>query len=154
MALADDIQNRISTQLLTELTNPNDATATTVDTTILGYAISDVTGDFLSYGITLDSTDASHLAVAIDGVLFRLNSYKGIPANKLETRFYAGLDRIEQVGPRSHILPVTDSEVTPSDERPDSISEVRPAFDPDHFGGFAPRPPREIRSYRERIWGQ
>lgn len=68
MALADRWSDFVSTQRAVELTNP-DGVATTVNTTRLNTAASYASGDFATYvGVDYDDTDASHQAIAIQGV--------------------------------------------------------------------------------------
>ena len=95
MSLSTEVQARVATQLLVELTNPNDNTASSIDTTLLGKAVDDVEGDFLSYGITIDVTNKAHVVVAVDGALYRLMAYKGGPeVGAMRSRYHEALERL------------------------------------------------------------
>lgn len=152
MALADEIETRLGTQLLVRMTNRDDATAVTIDAAVLAAAIADVTGDFAMSGITLDASEASHVLVATDGVVWRL-AYYGAPsaegATRYEERYRKGLDRLRLVTSRDRILPVTDGELDPSEDKPPGVTgTVRPSFDREVMGGVVPRQPRGRYPYR------
>lgn len=77
MALSDDVQNRIPVERLKELT-AGTAGAAAVDTTILGYAATDIQGDFeLLSSEAYDNTNPVHLAIAVPAVMGKLYEYKG-----------------------------------------------------------------------------
>ena len=121
MALADDVQNRVSANLLRELTNQGDTTATTTNTTLLGYAVSDATGEFLvETGMALDTTKAQHVAAGVVGVLYYLYSYSGIEsstATKQREQWYRWLSKIDSTeGAGRRLHPTTTSKLTPVDQ--------------------------------------
>lgn len=131
MPLATHVQNRIQTQLLVELTNPNDRSATTVNATVLGYAVDDVSADLQIYaGVAYVDTDARHVAAAVRGVLLYLRQYAG-----RATGIYDEIDRwhkmltedLRAVAGNNRLLPRTTSVLDPTDE----TVNARPAFDPE-----------------------
>lgn len=76
MALLDDVKDRYSDDQLIQLTN-NVPGATTVDDTLLGKAVADVEGAFVLYGnVVYDTTDAVHVLVGVEGVVYRLAVFK------------------------------------------------------------------------------
>lgn len=78
MTLAAAVTARYSNEFLVGLTNQADRAATTVDTTILGYAATDVEAQFaVLTGLTYDDTDAAHVAACCPGVLWQLQRYTG-----------------------------------------------------------------------------
>lgn len=132
MALITDVQNRIRTQLLVELTNPNDKAATTVDTTFLQRIVDDTEADFEVYGCgVFDATDARYVAQGVIGVLLRLQAYGAkIPQPALAlAAWQEGLyERLRMVTGNDRIRPKTSSKLTPSPEQLGS-EKVRPLFD-------------------------
>jgi hypothetical protein len=146
MTLSTEVQARLGTDLLVQLTNPDDPAATSINTTILTAACDDTEGEFLSAGIALDITDKRHLSVAVDGVRWKLYDYKAPfteAAKSFEVRFRESLDRLKLVTSRDRITPTTDSELTPSSDKPEGYTgEVRPSFDRELLTGFNLRQPR------------
>ena len=137
MALADDVTNRVSANLLRELTNQGDTTATTTNTTLLGYAVSDATGEFLvETGLAVDTTKAQHVAAGVVGVLYYLYSYSGIEsstATKQREQWYRWLTKIdgtEGAGRRLH--PTTTSALKPATQAANS----KPDMGRDRFGDY------------------
>ncbi len=129
MALATRVQNRVRTQLLIELTNPNDKTATTVETTVLGYAVTDTAADFETYaGVAYDDTDARHVAEAVRGVVVRLEVNAGRAKAERLTEWQDRMDRMFRLRHgNDRIMPQSSSRLTPQTEAPSG--EVRPWFD-------------------------
>lgn len=144
MALADEVTARYSTQRLVELTNADDKTATTVDTTVLGYAVTDATGEFETrVGVTYDNSNSKHVAVAVQGVLYYLRLYMGVENDALrqsEAKWREGMTALGRVTARDRILPQTKSVLSPSAEQQNS-EVVRPDMDREHWDNFVPQPP-------------
>lgn len=131
MALADDVQDRLEDQLLIELTNPDDRTATTINATLLGIAVTDVEGAFELYAeIEYDGTEKTHVMLGVQAVRAALEAYNRLgflggdawDAMKEELRELAG------IGARARVTPQTDSVLTRSSERVDQ-EIVRPWAD-------------------------
>lgn len=135
MPLADEVTNRVRTQLLVELTNPNDRSATTVNTTQLGRAVTDVQAAFRTYAsVTYSNDDARHVEEAIVGVLLYLQMYAGKtprPARDV-TEWKRNLHDVFRLvaGGNNRVMPESSSQLTPTEEAPNGIT-VRPFFDPD-----------------------
>ena len=76
--LETDTTNRISTKRLVQLTNPEVGTATTVNTTLLALAVTDVQADFqLLGGAAYDAANPIHVSVGITGVIAKLHEWTG-----------------------------------------------------------------------------
>lgn len=137
MALADEVTSRYASKLLINLTNPQDPTASAIDTTTLGLACTDVEADFQIYAnVAYDGSVATHVAVATEGVIHKLEARSGHVNAKAELdawRFRL-LDLAKITG-RDRCLPVTNSKMTPSEEQVGSET-VRPAFDDENFDGI------------------
>lgn len=148
MALTDRVTARLSSQRLIELTNPDNAGASSVDTTRLGYAATDTMADFEIYaGVEYDDDDERHVAVGIDGVVFHLARNAGLVAPEIEQRWHQRLEALGKVTGRNRVTPVTSSNLQASRESTAS-SPVRPIFDPENTGGLQLRPPRGDRGER------
>jgi hypothetical protein len=137
MALADDVQNRVKTATLVQLTNPNDVTATTVDTTQLGYAVADAEAEFtIETGLSYDTTIAGHVLAGVSGVLYYLHSYAGMERANVEglrTRWENALRKVAStLGNERRIMPTTSSVLDPSDETQDA----RPDHDRQRWDGY------------------
>ena len=137
MALADEVSNRLSANLLRELTNQGDTSATTVNTTVLGYAATDAAGEFLvETGLTLDTTKAQHVAAGVIGTLYYLYSYSGIEtstATKQREQWYRWLTKIdgtEGAGRRLH--PSTTSDLSPTAQ----LAGARPDMERSRFSEY------------------
>lgn len=143
MALATQVTNRTKTQHLVNLTNPNDRTATTVDTAYLDYAVTDVQADFeIEAEVEYDDTEPMHVSVGVQGVIAKLLMYAesggaGGTGEDAHTRWISRLRKLRSVTSRARVSPVTRSPLTPSDEQIDD-EVVRPAFDRERFKRIAP----------------
>lgn len=139
MALTDEVQGRYSSQLLINVTNPQLASATTIDTTRLNYAITDVQAAFTKRGITYDNTVATHVVTAVPGVFARLVLMAGQDGGfELWKSFLEDLKLLAEVTSRDRILPSTDSLLTKSTDD----SGALPAFDKDQYQGYLLDPPQ------------
>lgn len=112
MSLATEAQARLPSALLLQLTNQSDTTATSVDTTILGYAATDAAAEFeQEVGVAFDSTVASHVAAGIAGVLYYLYLYtgkSGAAVEGAETRWRQRLKSLATtLGSAAPVYPVT-----------------------------------------------
>jgi hypothetical protein len=145
MTLADEVQARYSSEFLIALTNKDSRTATAIDTTVLGYACTDVQNDFQIHAqLVYDGTDGRHVAVAVEGVVARLEERLGAASEgtrqKIE-RYYKNLIALGKVTSRARITPATSSLLTPSEEVPTGTTRP-PNFDERHFDRILPLPPR------------
>jgi len=134
MALTDEVQGRYSTQLLVNASNPQNSGATTIDTTRLSYACTDVTAEFTKRGITYDNTVATHVATAVPGVYARLLVMTGQSGDELWQRFMDDLQLLSETTSRDRIMPTTDSLL----EATEDTSGDLPASDRKNMEGYIP----------------
>lgn len=146
MALADEVTARYPEPRLRQLTNGGTESASSINTTTLGYAATDVQADFKTYcGVAYDNSDARHVAVAVEGVIAKLyqrGEAPGSKANALHDAYIERLTALAKVTGRDRLKPTTKSVLTPTSEQQDSSQTVRPSFD--DFGDFdrlIPDPP-------------
>lgn len=137
MALTDEVQGRIATQLLVELTNHGDTSATTINTTRLNYACTDATALFARRtGLTLDVTIAAHVWPAVLAVLYVLHTYPGGDGARLDgakKRWEeAGDELARTIGARRVVPTETSSLYEPTPER----DQERPASDKDRWRDY------------------
>lgn len=142
MSLNTNVTGRVSDQLLIELTNQGDISATSVKTSVLDFAVADAQGEFLTQvGKAYDDSDSSHVPVGVDGVMYYLTTYTGQVTAKLDTlrtRFFRGMGALATTqGAERRVLPQTTSTAEPSTER----SGRRPDHDRERWGGFVPNAP-------------
>jgi len=141
MAIADDVIARYGSQYLVNLTNPYDPTQTTVDTTRLGLAVTDVGADFANRGLALDDAEAQHVNVAVAGVIAKLKQRAGMKAGTDDHKAYMKeLDQLILVTARDRMLPRTDSVLEPSEEMVPGET-VRPYFDKENLEIITPSQP-------------
>lgn len=153
MALSTHVTNRLSNRRLIELTNPDDSSAASVDTTLLGYAADDAEAwlEMLA-GVAYDDDDARHVAVAISAVEFLLISWAGPqgeallrnrPGNEtfeeLRNRIEEQLRQLGAVTGRDRVKPQTTSNLTPTREA--NTGDVLPSLGPGALGGINLRAP-------------
>jgi hypothetical protein len=122
VATIDEIKARVNEQLLAELTNHGETSATTVDDTRLQLAIDDMEGDFaLKTGVAFDVTVAAHLAVAWRGTYYYLLDYTGAGGKAVdaaEQKWIKACARVsEGLGSKRKIPPTTSSVYEPSDRK-------------------------------------
>lgn len=133
--LSADVQTRYGAQFLINLTNSDvpAGTASTLNTTRLDAAADDIEGHFRTYaGVTYDSTDARHVAIAVDGVV-RLLKLRGPLSNTEGADLFASwlkslkLD-LGAVTGRNRIVPKSNAE-TQTETEITSTETLRPKFD-------------------------
>lgn len=131
MALADEVEARVGTKRLLELTNPSARGATTIDAARIAAAVADAGAEFeVETGLALDESIPAHVAVAWVGVLYYLVSYSSGSdgdANKLKARWERGLRKIAHglgadriVDPEvsnNVVIPTTTNTRHPEDDR-------------------------------------
>ena len=146
-ALSTEITNRYSTQYLVNLTNPDDASATTINTTTRDAAISDTEADFaIEVGLEYQGAagDTTHIVIGVEGVIVHLLERTGRGEKTTRERYDRYIERLRSL--RSRILPGTTSKVIPTPERG---NPVRPIFDSPRFDGVNPDAPHGATSIGE-----
>jgi len=145
MALSDDVTSRISSQRLIELTNDGDPTATTIDTTILGLASTDVAAEFeLLSSEVYDNSNPVHLAIAVDAVMAKLYQYQGKISPNANESYDIFVGRTDLLKEGDIPGPLSNSNFLVENE----TSSTRKAFDPKHFSNRY-RPGRRINDDSE-----
>ena len=143
MALEDDVIARLSVQRVNELTNPQNPSAATLDTTRLARAVDDVEAEFQRRtGIAFDDTNAQHVALGVQGVVCRLKKMAGEPGafSTMECEEWnAGVADYAQ----GRFRPVSNSVLEPSSEP----TNARPDMDRSFFSDLVPKQ-RELSDRR------
>lgn len=129
MTLDARVTERYSANFLRALTNPDKPEATGVDSARLGFAATDVLGDFLStIGVAYDETLTEHVSVAVEGVIAKLAMRNGIAGSgDLHDEYISRLAKLS-----GRLLPRTSSVQTPTAED----ASDKPIFDDDFFLPF------------------
>jgi phage gp36-like protein len=144
MALAAEVIARYPNSRLVQLTNPGDGSATTVDTTRLGYAVTDAQNEFEDIaGVAYDNSVSKHVTAAVQGVIAFLYlgaESPGAAADKEYDRFIEMSERVAEVTGRNRVKPTTSSILTPSSEQ-QGTETVRPDTDRENFDDLIPDPP-------------
>lgn len=139
MTMSDDLTDRLGSVRLVELTNFDDATATTVNSTRLTAAITDATGAIRRRGgldaptdTTTDEYDTFRELVML-GVVYYLEWYRNRHGQETTSAGAAFNEALNDLRQHSVMPTLTDSVVDNSNQ--DQVS--RPArFAPNHFTGF------------------
>lgn len=140
MALTDEVQARYSSQILINVTNPQNTAATSIDTTRLNNAITDVQSEFKKRGITYDNTVDTHIATAVPGVFARLLLFAAQDGSReMWKEFLEDVRFLSETTSRDRIKPDTDSLLDKSAD----VSGALPAFDKDNFRGYVVNPPSQ-----------
>jgi hypothetical protein len=140
MALKDEVQNRIPSARLVDLTRFKDESDNTVNDTLLTTASNDVEEYFeIHSGVAYDNTDSKHIALAVLGVVSILKLWNGMDANDEWGNWIQRVERFRITdGGNARIAPSSTSDFTPSGDR---SGEVRPDFDKDSFTETRPNNP-------------
>jgi len=139
--LTTAVTNRYSVQYLTNLTNPDDASAIVVDTDVRDLACDDVEADFqIEVGVTFDGSNSTHIAVAVEGVITYLIARTGRGEATVGERHDRYMSRLRSL--RRRILPKTTSNLVPTPEKGIGGNPPRPTFDSPRFDGITPQAPR------------
>lgn len=108
--LSDLFQARYSSQMVLNLTNPDDPDAVAVDTDRLDAAIADVKADFERLAwVTLDETnvDADHIPLACTGIYLRLLERTGAAPEgyaEMLASYNSQLFKLAQISARSRMV--------------------------------------------------
>ena len=144
-ALDAEVRSRYSTQYLVNLTQPDDASATTEDTDRMDAAVADTQADFaVEVGLEYEAANTAHIVIGVEGVIVHLLERTGRGEKPTRERYDRYIERLRSL--RARILPGTTSKVTPTPERG---NPVRPIFDYPRFDGVNPDAPHGYRSIGE-----
>lgn len=143
--LATAVQARVPTDRLIQLTRKNSVGSTTVDSTVLEYAVTDAAAQFLiSAGVTFDDTNAEHIMLGVQGVMALLSMWNGQEAGEKDRfRFVQALERYRAVHANARITPVGTRTTGPSDDVDSTGQERRPEFDRTRFDRLDVVAPRD-----------
>jgi len=127
MALADEVKTRMggsTSSRLRQLTN-DDGTQGSINDTVLTAACNDAIAEFQRItGLAFDLTNATHIAICIDGAMYMLEKYKGRSSaigEQQRKAFYSACSNFRE---SVAILPNTNSVLTASSERAGSRPDM------------------------------
>ena len=144
-ALDAEVRARYSTQYLVNLTQPDDASATTEDTDRMDAAVTDTQADFaVEVGLEYEAANTAHIVIGVEGVIVHLLERTGRGEKTTRERYDRYIERLRSL--RARILPGTTSKVIPTPERG---NPVRPSFDSPRFDGVNPDAPHGATSIGE-----
>ena len=139
MALVDEVQSRYAAARIKQLTNPGVPGGTSaVDTARLALAATDVEAEFAIYcGVAYDGSVATHVTVAVEGVIAKLKTRLETPSTKEWDEWVDRAKALSLVTGRNKITPTTKSTIKlttrPTQETPDT--------DRSRFTDIVPNPP-------------
>ncbi|MCB0385490.1 MAG: hypothetical protein KDD43_08860 [Bdellovibrionales bacterium] len=137
MALIDDVQDRTPEQRLIELTNPRVPAPTTVNTTLLALAVSDVSAKFELYSATeYSSSNSTHVAIAVPAVMGKLYEYDGRISENYNEQLELFIANCELLKKGNMPGPVTTSGIVRETE--DSSVTQRRENKKSHYDDFRP----------------
>src|SRR3990167_6752035 len=138
MALTDEVQSRYSSQILINVSNPQNSTSTTLDSTRLSLASTDVQAIFTKHGLTYDNSVATHVQTGVGGVFARLSVMTGqIGADGLWEAFLKDMKLLVETKSRARKMPKTDYLLSPTED----TAGTRPTSDRKNFYGYVSKPP-------------
>lgn len=137
MALTDEVQGRVATQLLIELTTHGDTAGIAINTTRLNYACVDAIAAFEQrVGVAFDILVPAHIWPAVLCVLFILQTYPGGSGARLDEarkRWEEAGDALSRtLGSRRVVAAETSSVYAPTQE----VDDERPATDRARWKGY------------------
>jgi hypothetical protein len=146
-SLSSEVQARYPAQLLIGLTNPQNNSASAINSTVMDAAIADAVNEFANVGLSLDSADVAirHVSAACYGVMYFLYQYRQTLDSEFaraEELWQRALHGLVQATARDRILPSSNNELSLSSDLGEGQSERYLAFDERHFDGLAPWAPR------------
>ena len=139
MALSDDITTRLGTQTLVEITNFDDPTATTVNTSRLDAAIEDAQGAIRrGAGLSAPSDTTSdeydtYRELVVLGVEYYLQKYRSRSSSETESAKREFREAMGDTRTRTDVPFLTNSVVDMSEDDQDSR---KARFHSGHFDGF------------------
>jgi hypothetical protein len=142
MALEDEVLNRYSTQILVNLTNPQDSGAVALDATKFTNACADIQAEFLKKGMTYADT-AMSIATAVEGVISLLTKRQGqTGGNEQWTGWMKDLTNLQMVSANDRIVPINKSPTCDSTQQCLCKGRPTPALratcGPASFDGYSP----------------
>lgn len=143
MTIATELAARVPSDMLVQLTNQGDPSATTVNTSVRDAAIADASAEFeLLTGLDLDETDTLHVAAMMTGVLCYLHEYRASErehGERLRQRWERTLVQIAHArGSRRRVQPATSlTGLEPSTED----TGTRPDHDRARYNDYVPKAP-------------
>ena len=141
MSLQTSVTARFSNQFLVNVSNPQNSAQTSIDTTRLGLACTDVEALFATHaGVTYSDSTASHVMAAVPAVIDVLRVYTGqVLWSQVEESIVSRLKSVALVTGRNRITPTTDSLLNPTQDTPGSI----PKSDLNNFNGYRTASPSQ-----------
>ena len=142
MALTEHVTDRVSEQLLKEITNWKKRGATSLDSQILGHAADDIENMFQVYaGVAYDDTNGLHIPIAVEGVVALLmRRGKQSTGDRRWRDWLTTMEAFAKVNGRERVLPDSTSQLQPSTDTR-LTSSPKPAFDDSRFDNVIPNPP-------------
>lgn len=139
MSLDSNVQSRFSAQILINASNPQNSGATTIDTTRLANAETDVIAAIQALaGVAYTDSDATIVLYATEGVLVRLMWMTGQVTYDAWTEWKKAVkDELAPIQGRDRILPSTRSKLQPTEDAPNA----KPFADKTVFGKMLPNTP-------------
>lgn len=144
MTLSADVQARVPTSRLIQLTNLTSGPQAAITQSVLNAAIADAENEFATYTKLLyDETNPQHTPIGVAGVLYYLCKRKGLKeAEALKNEWYELLARFGVAG----VVPATNCPYTASTEP----AGMRPDMDRQRFNDTVPLPPKTLSPSRQR----
>lgn len=144
MSIESQFRTRYSTELVKQITNPQNSGATSEDTARTGLAASDVQGMFRIYvNEDYDETKSQHVAVAVKALFGLLLVYTG-QAGGQESSIYRQIEddmrALAKIGARGRMRVKSTSQLTPTPESEQGASPIRPDFDRPSLADLVPGP--------------
>lgn len=145
MSLSSNVQGRYQTRRLVALTNPEDRTGTTIDTTRLNYACADAEAEFQRRTATeYDDTEAAHVDVCVELVVLKLMERGGgsIEATERQRqRVEQQFDSLARVTGRDRPSPAGTGENIDVRREGTTGTTAYNRFDRRNLAGWLPRSP-------------
>ena len=141
--LGTAVQARVRTQLLIEMTQVDSVTATSVDTTKLELACTDISAEFSTYAMeTFDATNARHLTLGVSGVVALLGVWKSQDQDeKPMDSWRKRVESFAKTSSRARVTPLCDKTLGATEETDADGNPMRPLFDWTRTTRDALRPP-------------
>tara|TARA_R110000824_G_scaffold26620_2_gene91277 strand:+ start:275 stop:736 length:462 start_codon:yes stop_codon:yes gene_type:complete len=148
MTLSSEVQLRISSKKLIELTNQDNLSATTLNTTVLNAAIADSKAEITDEtNLVFDDTKAQHIRVGVIGVQAYLQSYTNSQTTAYESlrrEFERAMVKLgKNLGAEKRLSPSSNNTTTPSTP----LVGMRPEQDRTRWEAIVPRMPGGADQY-------